>query len=633
MAIIGQHSDLYTKVVSEGSKFRELKYSDVSDTEPLVSSGLPKVTSGKTNPVAVSEVTSKVTARIDDSKRIAKLLTKYQGIKWEAHNVELASIQQQLAEKRGQYAGGDNNRDFRSNLWEGLQTAAITLAQTAVAGTGEHFSAWQNNTYLKNGGAAAEVLATGLVTIHADDPVEYYQLPNSDASTATIEEAQKPGEFKSKIENGQDPRTRYTRGGTWNPNNRYGSGSTTENVDFSLDLQQPLVMGSEADASTMYTITRGAPTYEQVVTENKRYSRFGGAGSPYKTKGEGENTAQEAQKPGYGKDPKVKDVLGRGERAASYRIDAVSWNRNFYREETDETYIDELNSKFENSANLLSKINYDKSRRPGDDIGPWMPEGTHALLAARTENNGKGTSDGNYNADGGGSNFTGPMAPGADTRVDNGRIEMIPFWIRAITPYGDPLFDDGYLFFEANLDSYTDNYDASWQGTQYVGRADKFWTYTGFDRQINFAFKMVAHSKSHLKPLYNRLNGLLSMTAPNYGDGTFMRGTLAEITIGDLLSRQLGFIRNVGLKWETDYMWETDAGTIRVPHVLDVSVGFTPIHRFVPETRKRYFELANAGQGGSSKGSLGEKPFGLFTANAPVGENGSSGYKIYDFQK
>lgn len=586
MAIIGQHSDLYSKVVSEGSKFRDLKYSDVSDTEPLVSSGIPEVTSGETNPIVTSEVTSKVTARIDDSIRIAKLLTKYQGIKWEAHNVELASIQQHLAEKRGQYAGDDNNRSFWANLWKGVQKAAditaITLAQTAVAGTGEHFSAWQNSTYLKkgggffsellnfasqDGGAAAEALATGHVTIHTDDPVEYYQLPTEDGNI--LEQAQKPKREGTVI----DP-LGFSPDGTksWR----------TFNIDGEYEKLEETVYESYA---------KFGDVSEQIVQAQKP-----------KRKGTTITPTRE---------------VGGGDPGTSWSLEN-SWSGS-YAEEQGIT----KHGKFPNP-----------SESPDDHYskGPWTPEGAHKLYAKTAQGkDGKSASDGDYNVNS--TDRLSDLSENANTRVDNGRIEMIPFWIRAITPYGDPLFDNGYLFFEANLDSYTDNYDASWQGTQYVGRADKFWTYTGFDRQINFAFKMVAHSKSHLKPLYNRLNGLLSMTAPNYGDGTFMRGTLAEITIGDLLSRQLGFIRNVGLKWETDYMWETDAGTIRVPHVLDVSVGFTPIHRFVPETRRRYFELANVGQGGSSKGSLGEEPFGLFTANAPVGENGSSGYKIYDFQK
>lgn len=126
------------------------------------------------------------------------------------------------------------------------------------------------------------------------------------------------------------------------------------------------------------------------------------------------------------------------------------------------------------------------------------------------------------------------------------------------------------------------------------------------------------------------------MTAPNYGDGTFMRGTLAEITIGDLLSKQLGFIKSVGLKWETDYMWETDEGTIRVPHVLDVSIQFTPIHQFIPETRARYFKLAGDKNIGSvpyatsgTRTVWGNEPFGMFVANAEA----SGSYKIYDYQE
>ena len=85
--------------------------------------------------------------------------------------------------------------------------------------------------------------------------------------------------------------------------------------------------------------------------------------------------------------------------------------------------------------------------------------------------------------------------------------------------------------------------------------------------------------------MYNKLNLLAGATAPSYSDGgSFMRGTLTRITIGDLLYRQTGFISSLGLSWNNSYQWELsnrDGEEIdKLPHVLDVSVQFTPIHNF-----------------------------------------------------
>jgi len=98
--------------------------------------------------------------------------------------------------------------------------------------------------------------------------------------------------------------------------------------------------------------------------------------------------------------------------------------------------------------------------------------------------------------------------------------------------------------------------------------------------------------------MYEKLNFLAGTTAPTYDtNGQFMRGTLTTITIGDYLSKQNGFISSVNLTWETAYPWEIDLDNeklAKVPHVLNVSVEFTPIHDFNPksdldQTQEVYF--------------------------------------------
>ena len=117
MAIIGQskNNGLFEKVTTEGTRFRKLDYRDVSTTEPLISGyhkgldpgitpGIPKVTEEAGGVGIISDVQRQVTTRIDDTARILKLLTTRQGIKWEAHNAELAAIQNNLESKRGQFS-------------------------------------------------------------------------------------------------------------------------------------------------------------------------------------------------------------------------------------------------------------------------------------------------------------------------------------------------------------------------------------------------------------------------------------------------------------------------------------------------------------------------------------------------
>jgi hypothetical protein len=95
---------------------------------------------------------------------------------------------------------------------------------------------------------------------------------------------------------------------------------------------------------------------------------------------------------------------------------------------------------------------------------------------------------------------------------------------------------------------------------------------------------MAALSRREMYPLYNKLNNLVASTAPTYAEnGQFMRGTLVKVTVGDYLDRVAGFISSVNLTWDKNYPWEIDVeslGTPKLPHILDISVNFTPIHDF-----------------------------------------------------
>lgn len=180
------------------------------------------------------------------------------------------------------------------------------------------------------------------------------------------------------------------------------------------------------------------------------------------------------------------------------------------------------------------------------------------------------------------------LADSASENSEAKKAQIIPFEFKVME--GEDR--NNFLYFRAFLDSMSDNYTGDWQGTKYVGRAEDVYNYTGFSRDVSFAFKIAALSKDELKPLYRKINLLAGTTAPTYdSNGAFMRGTLTRVTIGDYLRETNGFIKSVGLSWDVAYPWEIDleeSGELKVPHILNVDIGFTPIHNFAPTTRSTY---------------------------------------------
>jgi len=144
-----------------------------------------------------------------------------------------------------------------------------------------------------------------------------------------------------------------------------------------------------------------------------------------------------------------------------------------------------------------------------------------------------------------------------------------------------------FLQFRSYIDSFDDSYTGNWSEVNYIGRGEAFYNYTGFRRSVNVSFKSAVATRTELLPLYEKLNYLASTTAPSYSGNNLMRGTVVRMTIGDYINNTPGFISNVSFSWRAGYPWEikedSEGKEGRVlPHVLDCTLSFTPIHTFVP---------------------------------------------------
>lgn len=201
-------------------------------------------------------------------------------------------------------------------------------------------------------------------------------------------------------------------------------------------------------------------------------------------------------------------------------------------------------------------------------------------------------------------NYTGPIY-GSGNNITNAPSDLIRFNFEILKP-GEQ--GSTFVHLRAFLDSFDDNYTGAWDSFNYIGRGEKFYTYQGFERSINVSFKTAVATKKELTPVYKKLVLLASTTAPTYSTsdpksntgGGIMRGTIVRLNIGDYLSETPGFMTNVSYGWESGYPFEINLGSQlglgnnqegnsdrdvqQLPHVLNCSFTFTPIHTFTPQT-------------------------------------------------
>ena len=173
--------------------------------------------------------------------------------------------------------------------------------------------------------------------------------------------------------------------------------------------------------------------------------------------------------------------------------------------------------------------------------------------------------------------------------ADSSIEDFIPFYFECIDTNLTTTSD--VIYFRAFLDSMNDNFKASHNRFNYNGRAEDFYTYKSFDRDLSFSFKVAAQTRHEMQPIYRKLNYLASNTAPEYdGVSGRIRTPFMRLTIGHWIHKLPGVLSSVGLKWNQDYPWEIkhdkdgqDKDMLILPHVLDVSVKYTPIHNFLPQ--------------------------------------------------
>jgi len=139
-----------------------------------------------------------------------------------------------------------------------------------------------------------------------------------------------------------------------------------------------------------------------------------------------------------------------------------------------------------------------------------------------------------------------------------------------------------FLSFRAFLNGgITDNHGAELNGFKYMGRGETFYTYQGFNRSMNFSFRIAVGSSEELEPLYIKLNRLVSQVYPDYSEKNYMRAPMVKLTIGDYVSRMPGFLESVNITIDGTTSWEIDEDR-QLPHVVDVSLSFKPIYDTLP---------------------------------------------------
>ncbi len=141
-----------------------------------------------------------------------------------------------------------------------------------------------------------------------------------------------------------------------------------------------------------------------------------------------------------------------------------------------------------------------------------------------------------------------------------------PYTDDLIAFYFYDMVNEKYIPFRASITNLNDSFQAEWTNYEYIGRADKLYSYKGFGRTLSFSFKCMASSIKELLPMWKRVNYLCGLTMPaNYtqaksqdsvSQNEFMIPPFVLLTLGDMYKEQPILINRVGLTIPDGASWE-----------------------------------------------------------------------------
>jgi hypothetical protein len=140
-----------------------------------------------------------------------------------------------------------------------------------------------------------------------------------------------------------------------------------------------------------------------------------------------------------------------------------------------------------------------------------------------------------------------------------------PYLDDQIALYFYDVVNDKYIPFRAAVKGIAESSNASWEELPFIGRADKIYSYGGFNRSLSLSIHIVISSIAELAPTWQRINYLATLVKPsNYTTATyqgvmnrFMIPPMVMLTLGDMYNSQPVLIQSLTTTIPEEAIWET----------------------------------------------------------------------------
>jgi hypothetical protein len=140
------------------------------------------------------------------------------------------------------------------------------------------------------------------------------------------------------------------------------------------------------------------------------------------------------------------------------------------------------------------------------------------------------------------------------------------------------------ILLSAYMNGFKDSFNATWNETNYVGRAESFYVYNKFKRSVSFNLQIPCFNREQLFEKHRGLGQLAATTAGSY-DNNFLGGVLIKLNVGNYIVGEYGILNSLDYSIPNDASWDILPDG-RLSMLLDASFNFTIVHKDLPEYKQ-----------------------------------------------
>jgi hypothetical protein len=159
--------------------------------------------------------------------------------------------------------------------------------------------------------------------------------------------------------------------------------------------------------------------------------------------------------------------------------------------------------------------------------------------------------------------------------------------------------------FSAYLSGFRDDFNATWNDINYIGRSETFYIYSKFRRSVSFSLKIPCFNRTQLFEKHRALGQLASTTAGRYNpNGTrALGGMLLRLNVGNYLVGEYATMNSLTYTVPDDASWDITPEA-RLAMYIEANFSFNIVHQQLPQ----YLPSATAGGNSDAVGFFGYLP-------------------------